>query len=217
MITRYQLALVVIIVIVAIVTMNPSYYRTLQSLYRTLSKVPKVVILIVGILTAIGIKVAIPRIPFELNDNDNDNDSINDNNNNETESTNAHINYNFDQPNNTSLDDSFDEPIKAKKRTRNKKTTANGTRYKRSVSAKTKRMVAAKQGWKCGYYAYCKRMLDETFEVDHVIPLYKGGSNDMSNLMALDPICHRKKTRADRMGIPIQDYLQRELNERGKV
>jgi len=36
--------------------------------------------------------------------------------------------------------------------------------------------------------------LDETYEVDHVVPICKGGSNDIENLMALDASCHRKKT-----------------------
>ncbi len=71
---------------------------------------------------------------------------------------------------------------------------------KRNVSAKTKKLVASRQNWRCGI---CGRQLDETFEVDHIIPLYKGGSNEMDNLVALDPICHRKKTRADRLGLKI--------------
>jgi 5-methylcytosine-specific restriction endonuclease McrA len=71
---------------------------------------------------------------------------------------------------------------------------------KRNVNSKTKKLVASRQNWRCGI---CGRKLDETFEVDHVIPLYKGGSNGMENLVALDPICHRKKTRADRLGLKI--------------
>jgi hypothetical protein len=72
---------------------------------------------------------------------------------------------------------------------------------KRNVNSKTKKLVASRQNWRCGI---CGRQLDETFEVDHVIPLYKGGSNSMENLVALDPICHRKKTRADRLGLKIR-------------
>ena len=54
--------------------------------------------------------------------------------------------------------------------------------------------MAARQSWKCGL---CHKLLDETYEVDHITPLYLGGSNEISNLMALDPVCHRKKTRLD--------------------
>jgi 5-methylcytosine-specific restriction endonuclease McrA len=69
---------------------------------------------------------------------------------------------------------------------------------KRNVSESTKKIVAANQKWQCGL---CHRMLDETYEVDHITPLYKGGSNNIDNLMALDPICHRKKTIADRLNL----------------
>lgn len=81
--------------------------------------------------------------------------------------------------------------------------TDTSTKNKRAVSESTKKLIAAKQQWRC---ALCGRLLDETYEVDHIIPLYKGGTNDPSNLMALDPICHRKKTNADRLGIPYKDY-----------
>lgn len=62
---------------------------------------------------------------------------------------------------------------------------------KRAVTPLMKKTVAAKQSWKCGI---CGRLLDETFEVDHIVPLYQGGTNSIDNLMALDPICHKKKT-----------------------
>lgn len=62
---------------------------------------------------------------------------------------------------------------------------------KRAVTPLMKKTVAAKQSWKCGI---CGRLLDETFEVDHIVPLYMGGTNSTDNLMALDPICHKKKT-----------------------
>ena len=61
----------------------------------------------------------------------------------------------------------------------------------RNVSNLKKKVVAAKQHWKCGN---CGELLDETYEVDHIIPLYQGGTNDLENLMALDPRCHKKKT-----------------------
>ena len=40
-------------------------------------------------------------------------------------------------------------------------------------------MVASNQEWKCGK---CNNILDASYEVDHITPLYKGGSNDESNL-----------------------------------
>ena len=71
-----------------------------------------------------------------------------------------------------------------------------GTKEKRNVTGLTKKKVAASQEWKCGA---CAETLDETYEVDHKLALFKGGSNDISNLVALCPHCHRKKTVAERI------------------
>jgi hypothetical protein len=71
-----------------------------------------------------------------------------------------------------------------------------GTREKRNVTGLMKKKVAASQQWKCGN---CKTTLDETYEVDHKLALYKGGTNDESNLVALCPHCHRKKTVDERL------------------
>jgi hypothetical protein len=70
------------------------------------------------------------------------------------------------------------------------------TTEKRNVSGLMKKRVAAGQQWKCGK---CSQTLDETYEVDHKLALYKGGSNDMSNLVALCPNCHRLKTVDERL------------------
>lgn len=79
------------------------------------------------------------------------------------------------------VDNIFDKVIK----------NEDNVRENRNVSALKKKIVASNQQWKCGI---CHQLLDETYEVDHIIPLYQGGTNDISNLMALDPICHKKKT-----------------------
>jgi 5-methylcytosine-specific restriction endonuclease McrA len=71
-----------------------------------------------------------------------------------------------------------------------------GGNEKRNVTGLTKKKVAASQSWKCGN---CNQTLDETYEVDHRLALYKGGSNDISNLVALCPHCHRKKTVDERL------------------
>jgi hypothetical protein len=70
------------------------------------------------------------------------------------------------------------------------------TREKRNVTGLMKKKVAADQQWKCGH---CNTVLDVTYEVDHKVALFNGGSNDMSNLVALCPNCHRKKTVAERL------------------
>jgi len=70
----------------------------------------------------------------------------------------------------------------------------NGT--KRSVSETKKKYVAANQDWKCGH---CKSQLDHTFEIDHKIRLEYGGTNDVTNLIALCRNCHGKKTASENM------------------
>ena len=62
---------------------------------------------------------------------------------------------------------------------------------KRNVSQLHKKMVASNQGWKCNA---CFAVLDYTYEIDHIMPLYKGGDNSLSNLQALCRNCHGKKT-----------------------
>ncbi len=61
----------------------------------------------------------------------------------------------------------------------------------RKVSESMKKQVAASQQWTC---AACRAMLDATYEIDHIQRLEYGGSNELSNLQALCPNCHRHKT-----------------------
>ena len=67
---------------------------------------------------------------------------------------------------------------------------------KRNVSESKKKYIASNQNWTCGK---CKQMLDATYEVDHIVPLYKGGSNNINNLMAMCRNCHGNKTLQDRI------------------
>lgn len=77
----------------------------------------------------------------------------------------------------------------------NERATPSGFK-KRSVSESKKKYVAAHQGWKCGH---CNTQLDHTFEVDHDVELQFGGTNDISNLIALCRNCHGKKTAHNRI------------------
>tara|TARA_A100001015_G_C15044776_1_gene742749 strand:- start:6272 stop:6799 length:528 start_codon:yes stop_codon:yes gene_type:complete len=61
---------------------------------------------------------------------------------------------------------------------------------KRCVSETKKKYVASSQDWKC---KNCLNKLEATFEVDHVVELQDGGTNDISNLVALCRNCHGKK------------------------
>jgi hypothetical protein len=69
--------------------------------------------------------------------------------------------------------------------------TQSSKTHKRSVSETKKKFVASNQNWKCGD---CKDKLTAWFEVDHTIRLDQGGTNDISNLIALCRNCHGKKT-----------------------
>lgn len=47
-------------------------------------------------------------------------------------------------------------------------------------------------------------MLPSTFEVDHIKPLFSGGSNDLDNLQALCNLCHARKSAQERAPVVIE-------------
>ncbi len=59
------------------------------------------------------------------------------------------------------------------------------------VSETKKKYVASSQGWKC---ATCGVQLPGSFEVDHIIRLEHGGTNEINNLRAQCRNCHGEKT-----------------------
>jgi hypothetical protein len=61
----------------------------------------------------------------------------------------------------------------------------------RRLNAHDKKRVAARQLWHC---EMCKFVLDETYEVDHIVPLHKGGEDNIENCRALCCSCHRRIT-----------------------
>jgi 5-methylcytosine-specific restriction enzyme A len=74
----------------------------------------------------------------------------------------------------------------------------NQHKSKRILNQTTKKVVAANQKWNC---KMCNNILDASYEVDHINPLYNGGTNDISNLQALCRNCHGKKTIYDKLNI----------------
>lgn len=62
---------------------------------------------------------------------------------------------------------------------------------KRVVSETKKKYVAANQDWLC---KKCNSKLPACFEVDHIQRLDQGGSNNVTNLVALCRTCHGEKT-----------------------
>ena len=54
-------------------------------------------------------------------------------------------------------------------------------------------------------------MLPSTFEVDHVVPLHRGGADDIdTNAMALCPNCHRDKTQKERIELMELQRVERQ-------
>ena len=65
---------------------------------------------------------------------------------------------------------------------------------RRRVTERVKKLVAAEQLWKC---ARCSDVLTSAYQVDHVTPLWQGGSNNRDNLAALCANCHAIKTQTE--------------------
>lgn len=68
----------------------------------------------------------------------------------------------------------------------------NGTvrlRHKRkTLHQKVRQMIAAKQEWKC---KRCEKLFDEGgFDINHIIEVAAGGTNDTDNLEAVCKCCH---------------------------
>lgn len=64
-------------------------------------------------------------------------------------------------------------------------------RFKRNVSVRQKKEVAYRQQYRCWF---CKMLLLPSWQVDHFVPLWQGGSNASSNLVACCGNCHNEKT-----------------------
>jgi hypothetical protein len=73
---------------------------------------------------------------------------------------------------------------------------SGGNTTTRSVSETKKKYVAAQQEWKCND---CANQLNHTFEVDHKVDLRYGGTNHVSNLVALCRNCHGEKTMQNKL------------------
>lgn len=123
------------------------------------------------------------KMKFNLNGLRNNNSSYNRNvpniNQFNNQSRNNHMNNNTNYKNNNFINSP------------NKK-------IKRNVSESKKKFIASNQKWRC---AHCQSLLDNTYEVDHIVALYRGGNNDLNNLEALCRNCHGKKTFREKMGL----------------
>ena len=57
-----------------------------------------------------------------------------------------------------------------------------------------RRKIAERQNWKCASDTCKLNGKLEAYDLDHIIPLWKGGEDTEDNLQALCPACHRRKT-----------------------
>ena len=71
------------------------------------------------------------------------------------------------------------------------------------LSSSVREAVKARDGWQC---VRCGS--DELLEVDHIVPTYADGSNELDNLQTLCRSCHRKKTSEDAANPPYNDALK---------
>lgn len=62
---------------------------------------------------------------------------------------------------------------------------------RRFLSIYEKKTIAASQQWRCHC---CDDILDATFEIHHIIELCDGGDDELSNMCAICPRCHRGAT-----------------------
>lgn len=65
----------------------------------------------------------------------------------------------------------------------NKRTTK-----RQKITLELRRQVYSDDGWKCVYCSDTRNL-----EIDHIVPLSKGGTEDRSNLQTLCAPCNRKK------------------------
>jgi len=65
---------------------------------------------------------------------------------------------------------------------------------KRSYSMTHRILIAYKTKYKCNM---CKKLLPPTFQIDHIIELRDGGTDEFDNCQALCPNCHAEKTQVN--------------------
>ena len=68
-----------------------------------------------------------------------------------------------------------------------------------SRSEPQRRKIAQRQNWKCASTSCNLEGELEAYDLDHIIPLWKGGEDTDDNLQALCPACHRRKTDLERL------------------
>ena len=74
------------------------------------------------------------------------------------------------------------------------------TTKRKGMTEPQRRKIALRQNFKCANPDGECKLIDgnlKEYDVDHVDPLFLGGPDDESNMQALCPACHRRKTERD--------------------
>ena len=65
---------------------------------------------------------------------------------------------------------------------------------RRTLSEPEKKLVAARQGWRC---SACATLLPACYQIDHTVPLWQQGEDSIENATAMCPNCHAAKTQLE--------------------
>lgn len=65
---------------------------------------------------------------------------------------------------------------------------------KRRLTNRVWKDIGSRQRWRCNI---CSSLLTATFQIDHIEPLFMGGSDSETNLQALCVACHADKSRQE--------------------
>ena len=104
------------------------------------------------------------------------------------------------------------QDLKETKKRKDNYASKSAIRKKRTEPER--RQIAQRQGWKCANPdGGCLLTVElAEYDVDHVVPIWKGGSDEPENLQALCPACHRRKTDRERADI-VSGEVSKEMLE----
>lgn len=101
-------------------------------------------------------------------------------------------NENRDRVRNNHRSWSHKNPDKVYENTRNQQARRRG-----AVGSHTQEDIEEIRRMQHNGCAYCQEILGEEYEVDHIVPLKKGGTNFRQNIQLVCPSCNKKKNAKD--------------------
>ena len=87
-------------------------------------------------------------------------------------------------------------PLQRRREVVSRTSTASTSTRRKRVTPFISKKVATRQQFRC---AMCGELLED-WEIDHIVSLQRGGSNDLSNLQALHKRCHAWKNHLEQRG-----------------